>query len=184
MAVRTTFLAMAAMALLAAIVEAHSWADCVDWRFNDPKNPGKWQHQPTNPPTNSNSSSTPTTYTSPFHQAEFVLLLFAQRQTHRRADIHPFIPSLARKNLMEGSLFSTVSISLTYQTLILCHPPLLHNIFFSRLDRSPRQVLWLGAPVPRQLGCPLRRPGLCLAKPPLPAEPARLHRLLRPCPRP
>ncbi|KAF9308845.1 hypothetical protein BG003_010513 [Podila horticola] len=40
MTVRTTFLAMAAMALLAAMVEAHSWADCVDWRFNDPKNPG------------------------------------------------------------------------------------------------------------------------------------------------
>ncbi|KAG0328625.1 hypothetical protein BG004_002501 [Podila humilis] len=36
----TTLLAMVAMALLAAMVEAHSWADCVDWRFNDPKKPG------------------------------------------------------------------------------------------------------------------------------------------------
>ncbi|KAG0228598.1 hypothetical protein BGW42_002088 [Actinomortierella wolfii] len=40
---RASFIATAAIALLAAVsdhVEAHSWADCVDWRFNDPKKPG------------------------------------------------------------------------------------------------------------------------------------------------
>ncbi|KAF9114726.1 hypothetical protein BGW39_003266, partial [Mortierella sp. 14UC] len=28
-----------AFALLTVLVEAHSWADCVDWRFNDPAKP-------------------------------------------------------------------------------------------------------------------------------------------------
>jgi len=37
---RTTVIASAAFALVASMVEAHSWADCVDWRFNDPKKPG------------------------------------------------------------------------------------------------------------------------------------------------
>ncbi|KAG0336559.1 hypothetical protein BG004_008002 [Podila humilis] len=36
---RTTLIASATVALLASMVEAHSWADCVDWRFNDPKKP-------------------------------------------------------------------------------------------------------------------------------------------------
>ncbi|KAF9404337.1 hypothetical protein BGZ94_004244 [Podila epigama] len=33
---RSTVVASATLALLAAMAEAHSWADCVDWRFNDP----------------------------------------------------------------------------------------------------------------------------------------------------
>ncbi|KAF9927381.1 hypothetical protein FBU30_003287 [Linnemannia zychae] len=37
---RTTVIASAALAFVASIVEAHSWADCVDWRFNDPSKPG------------------------------------------------------------------------------------------------------------------------------------------------
>ncbi|KAF9109841.1 hypothetical protein BGX27_007141 [Mortierella sp. AM989] len=40
---KTTLFALAAamaLALLATITEAHSWADCVDWRFNNPKKPG------------------------------------------------------------------------------------------------------------------------------------------------
>ncbi|OAQ24863.1 hypothetical protein K457DRAFT_35543 [Linnemannia elongata AG-77] len=37
---RTTVIASAALALVATMVEAHSWADCVDWRFNDPAKPG------------------------------------------------------------------------------------------------------------------------------------------------
>ncbi|KAF9375201.1 hypothetical protein CPC16_000849 [Podila verticillata] len=36
---KTTLLASATLALLATMVEAHSWADCVDWRFNDPNKP-------------------------------------------------------------------------------------------------------------------------------------------------
>ncbi|KAI1315833.1 hypothetical protein EDD11_000328 [Mortierella claussenii] len=43
MIARTTLCALAAalaIALLATVSEAHSWADCVDWRFNDPKKPG------------------------------------------------------------------------------------------------------------------------------------------------
>ncbi|KAG0199524.1 hypothetical protein BGX28_007245 [Mortierella sp. GBA30] len=36
MFIRTTIIASAALALIASMVEAHSWADCVDWRFNDP----------------------------------------------------------------------------------------------------------------------------------------------------
>ncbi|KAG0051568.1 hypothetical protein BGZ83_003541 [Gryganskiella cystojenkinii] len=34
----TTFLV--SLAILSSVVEAHSWADCVDWRFNDPGKPG------------------------------------------------------------------------------------------------------------------------------------------------
>ncbi|KAF9170451.1 hypothetical protein BGX21_009309 [Mortierella sp. AD011] len=40
---KTTLFALAAalaMALLATTTEAHSWADCVDWRFNNPNKPG------------------------------------------------------------------------------------------------------------------------------------------------
>ncbi|KAI7820620.1 hypothetical protein BC939DRAFT_457191 [Gamsiella multidivaricata] len=37
---RTTVIASAALALLASMAEAHSWADCVDWRFNNPDKPG------------------------------------------------------------------------------------------------------------------------------------------------
>ncbi|KAG9065702.1 hypothetical protein KI688_001991 [Linnemannia hyalina] len=37
---RTSVIASAALALVATMVEAHSWADCVDWRFNDPAKPG------------------------------------------------------------------------------------------------------------------------------------------------
>lgn len=40
---KTTLIALVAtlaVALLATMTEAHSWADCVDWRFNDPKKPG------------------------------------------------------------------------------------------------------------------------------------------------
>ncbi|KAG0315890.1 hypothetical protein BGZ99_007190 [Dissophora globulifera] len=37
---RTTVIASVALAFVASTVEAHSWADCVDWRFNDPKKPG------------------------------------------------------------------------------------------------------------------------------------------------
>ncbi|KAF9307755.1 hypothetical protein BG003_000261 [Podila horticola] len=37
---RTTLVASATLALIATMVEAHSWADCVDWRFNDPNKPG------------------------------------------------------------------------------------------------------------------------------------------------
>ncbi|KAF9958872.1 hypothetical protein BGZ72_010766 [Mortierella alpina] len=33
---RTTLIASAALALVATMVESHSWADCVDWRFKDP----------------------------------------------------------------------------------------------------------------------------------------------------
>ncbi|KAF9909663.1 hypothetical protein BX616_011101 [Lobosporangium transversale] len=42
MLARTTLCALVALAmtLLTTVTEAHSWADCVDWRFNDPKNPG------------------------------------------------------------------------------------------------------------------------------------------------
>ncbi|KAG9062129.1 hypothetical protein KI688_006461 [Linnemannia hyalina] len=32
------------VALLATMTKAHSWADCVDWRFNDPKKPG-WSNR-------------------------------------------------------------------------------------------------------------------------------------------
>ncbi|KAF9085509.1 hypothetical protein BGX23_009591 [Mortierella sp. AD031] len=37
---RTSVIASAALAFVATMVEAHSWADCVDWRFNDPLKPG------------------------------------------------------------------------------------------------------------------------------------------------
>ncbi|KAF9406657.1 hypothetical protein BGZ94_003011 [Podila epigama] len=37
---RNTLIASATLAFLATVIEAHSWADCVDWRFNDPKKPG------------------------------------------------------------------------------------------------------------------------------------------------
>ncbi|KAF9162896.1 hypothetical protein DFQ26_003139 [Actinomortierella ambigua] len=40
---RSSIIATAAIVLIASIsekAEAHSWADCVDWRFNDPKKPG------------------------------------------------------------------------------------------------------------------------------------------------
>ncbi|KAF9363140.1 hypothetical protein BGX34_004798 [Mortierella sp. NVP85] len=40
---RTVLCALAAamaLALLSSVTEAHSWADCVDWRFKDPKKPG------------------------------------------------------------------------------------------------------------------------------------------------
>ncbi|KAF9202856.1 hypothetical protein BGZ49_007011 [Haplosporangium sp. Z 27] len=37
---RNTIIASAVLALVASVVEAHSWADCVDWRFNDPSKPG------------------------------------------------------------------------------------------------------------------------------------------------
>ncbi|KAG0243155.1 hypothetical protein BGW41_002795 [Actinomortierella wolfii] len=37
---RSTLLVTASVALLATLIDAHSWADCVDWRFNDPKKPG------------------------------------------------------------------------------------------------------------------------------------------------
>ncbi|KAF9906290.1 hypothetical protein EC991_000778 [Linnemannia zychae] len=37
---RNSVIASAALALVATMVEAHSWADCVDWRFNDPSKPG------------------------------------------------------------------------------------------------------------------------------------------------
>ncbi|KAF9977418.1 hypothetical protein BGZ73_006045 [Actinomortierella ambigua] len=37
---RHTLLATASCILFATFIEAHSWADCVDWRFNDPKTPG------------------------------------------------------------------------------------------------------------------------------------------------
>ncbi|KAG0299555.1 hypothetical protein BGZ97_003642 [Linnemannia gamsii] len=37
---RTSVIASAALALVATMVEAHSWADCVDWQFNDPSKPG------------------------------------------------------------------------------------------------------------------------------------------------
>ncbi|KAI1304673.1 hypothetical protein EDD11_005073 [Mortierella claussenii] len=41
MFIRTSIITTAALALLASMVEvdAHSWADCVDWRFNDPNKP-------------------------------------------------------------------------------------------------------------------------------------------------
>ncbi|KAG0256053.1 hypothetical protein BG011_004774 [Mortierella polycephala] len=40
-AVRTKFVILAAaLAFLVAMAEAHSWADCVDWRFKDPKKEG------------------------------------------------------------------------------------------------------------------------------------------------
>jgi len=38
---RTSIIASAALAFVATMVEAHSWADCVDWRFNDPSKEGK-----------------------------------------------------------------------------------------------------------------------------------------------
>ncbi|KAF9376957.1 hypothetical protein CPC16_012066 [Podila verticillata] len=36
-----TFLAVAALAVFTTspVVEAHSWADCIDWKFNNPKKP-------------------------------------------------------------------------------------------------------------------------------------------------
>ncbi|KAF8946182.1 hypothetical protein BGZ47_001169 [Haplosporangium gracile] len=37
---RTSIIVSAALTLVATMVEAHSWADCVDWRFNDPNKPG------------------------------------------------------------------------------------------------------------------------------------------------
>ncbi|KAG0264653.1 hypothetical protein DFQ27_001105 [Actinomortierella ambigua] len=37
---RHALLATASCAFLATLIEAHSWADCVDWRFNDPAKPG------------------------------------------------------------------------------------------------------------------------------------------------
>ncbi|KAK3845201.1 MAG: hypothetical protein J3R72DRAFT_436219 [Linnemannia gamsii] len=37
---RNSVIASAAFALVATMVEAHSWADCVDWRFNDPAKKG------------------------------------------------------------------------------------------------------------------------------------------------
>lgn len=40
MLMRTTLIASAALAFVAMVAEAHSWADCVDWRFNDPAKPG------------------------------------------------------------------------------------------------------------------------------------------------
>jgi len=40
MFIRTTIIASVALALLASMTEAHSWADCVDWRFNNAKKPG------------------------------------------------------------------------------------------------------------------------------------------------
>ncbi|KAF9911784.1 hypothetical protein BX616_010479 [Lobosporangium transversale] len=42
MFIRTSIIASATLALLASVaqVEAHSWADCVDWRPKDPQNPG------------------------------------------------------------------------------------------------------------------------------------------------
>ncbi|KAF9998555.1 hypothetical protein BGZ80_005541 [Entomortierella chlamydospora] len=36
---RTTLIASATLALVASVVEAHSWADCVDWRFKNPSKP-------------------------------------------------------------------------------------------------------------------------------------------------
>ncbi|KAF9433815.1 hypothetical protein BGZ76_008950 [Entomortierella beljakovae] len=36
---RSTIIATAALALMASVTEAHSWADCVDWRFNNPAKP-------------------------------------------------------------------------------------------------------------------------------------------------
>ncbi|KAG0276761.1 hypothetical protein BGZ95_007062 [Linnemannia exigua] len=38
--VRSLFTLATAFALLAVVAEAHSWADCVDWRFNDLNKPG------------------------------------------------------------------------------------------------------------------------------------------------
>ncbi|KAG0316888.1 hypothetical protein BG000_004691, partial [Podila horticola] len=34
-----TFLAVATLAVFSAtpVAEAHSWADCIDWKFNNPK---------------------------------------------------------------------------------------------------------------------------------------------------
>ncbi|KAK3826515.1 MAG: hypothetical protein JOS17DRAFT_750370 [Linnemannia elongata] len=40
MALKSLFTLATAFALLAVLAEAHSWADCVDWRFNDPAKPG------------------------------------------------------------------------------------------------------------------------------------------------
>ncbi|KAF9081977.1 hypothetical protein BGX23_000236 [Mortierella sp. AD031] len=40
MTLKTLFSLATAFALLAVLVEAHSWADCVDWRFKDPTKPG------------------------------------------------------------------------------------------------------------------------------------------------
>ncbi|KAG0057866.1 hypothetical protein BGZ83_000053 [Gryganskiella cystojenkinii] len=39
MFIRSAIIASAALALLANLAESHSWADCVDWRFNDPNKP-------------------------------------------------------------------------------------------------------------------------------------------------
>ncbi|GJJ67926.1 hypothetical protein EMPS_00272 [Entomortierella parvispora] len=36
---RTTIIASATLALIASMADAHSWADCVDWRFNNPSKP-------------------------------------------------------------------------------------------------------------------------------------------------
>ncbi|KAG0299162.1 hypothetical protein BGZ98_010291 [Dissophora globulifera] len=43
---RTTVIASVALAFVASTVEAHSWADCVDWRFNDPKKPDETRQNP------------------------------------------------------------------------------------------------------------------------------------------
>ncbi|KAF9315396.1 hypothetical protein BGZ91_005799 [Linnemannia elongata] len=40
MPLKSLFTLATAFALLAILAEAHSWADCVDWRFNDPAKPG------------------------------------------------------------------------------------------------------------------------------------------------
>ncbi|KAF9923238.1 hypothetical protein FBU30_006686 [Linnemannia zychae] len=40
MALKSFFTLATAFALLTVLAEAHSWADCVDWRFNDPAKPG------------------------------------------------------------------------------------------------------------------------------------------------
>ncbi|KAG0286849.1 hypothetical protein BGZ96_009110 [Linnemannia gamsii] len=40
MALKSLFTLATAFALLAVLTEAHSWADCVDWKFTNPAKPG------------------------------------------------------------------------------------------------------------------------------------------------
>ncbi|KAF9921305.1 hypothetical protein BGZ65_010468 [Modicella reniformis] len=42
MHIRTTIIASTALAFVAMVAEAHSWADCVDWRFKDPTAKPSW----------------------------------------------------------------------------------------------------------------------------------------------